>query len=82
MGFKEYILQKVLEREGKKMLDKLEGKKTYAIMGVTILLAALDGYNEYCNGAGACKAFDVPTWAYAVLASLGIYSRSVVKPKA
>lgn len=81
MSFKEYILQKVLEREGKKMLDKLEGKKTYVVMAAAIILSAIDGYNSYCNGAG-CHAFDVPSWAYAVLASLGIYTRSVAKPKA
>lgn len=76
-----WIVQKLIERRVKKMLDKLEGKKTYVVMGVTILLSALDAYNEYCGGAGTCKAFNVPSWVFSVLASLGIYTRSVAKSK-
>ena len=78
MSLKNWVIQKAVEREGKKMLDKLEGKKTYVVMAATIALAAIDGYNEYCSGAG-CKSFDVPSWAFAVMASLGVYTRSAAK---
>lgn len=81
MNLKHKLIEIVIIREGKKMLDKLEGKKTHIILGVTVLLGALDSYNGHCVATAACKAFDVPPYIYSILAGLGIYTRAIAKPK-
>lgn len=63
------------------MLEKLEGKKTYIILGVAAILGAIDAYNSTCVSSALCKAFEVPPIVYSVLAGLGIYTRSVAKLK-
>lgn len=78
---KNWLIKTIAIKKGNEMLDKLEGKKTYIILGVTALLGALDAYNGYCVSSVACKAFDVPPVVYTVLAGLGVYTRSVAKPK-
>lgn len=82
MPLKNWLIEKIAIKEGKKMLDKLEGKKTYIVLGVTALLGALDAYNGHCLATAACKAFDVPPIVYTILAGLGVYTRAIAKPKA
>ena len=66
----------------------LDGKKTYLTMLVVIVLAGIDAFNGYCGGltenapAICGSAFQVPEFVYAILGALGIYTRSVAKPKA
>lgn len=82
MGVKTWLIEKVAIKEGNKMLDKLEGKKTYIVLGVTALLGALDAYNGHCVATALCKSFDVPPVVYTILAGLGVYTRAIAKPKA
>lgn len=62
-------------------LKALEGKKTYLILGVAVILGAIDGYNDHCVRTAECIAFDVPPVVYSILAALGIYTRKIAKPK-
>lgn len=78
---KQWLINRFVEKEGKKIAGKLEGKKTYLVMTVTALLGAIDAYNQHCVGTGSCTSYEVPAIAYTVLASLGIYTRAVAKPK-
>lgn len=57
-------------------MDFLKGKKTYITMAVLIILGAIEGYNEYCNGGVGCKVIQVPGFIFSALAVLGIYTRS------
>lgn len=82
MGVKNYIIQKIIIREGNKMLEKLEGKKTYIVLAVTAILGGLDAYNAQCVASAACQAFDIPAYVYPILSGLGIYTRAIAKPKA
>ena len=60
------------------MLDKLKGFRTYGILGVTVILGAIDAYNGYCvANALVCKDFSVPPIVYSILAALGLYTRSL-----
>ena len=80
MSLKNWIIQQVIEREAKKMGDKLQGKKTFIVMGVVILLGAIDAYNAHCVQTLTCTAYAVPGWVYSVLGAAGIWTRSVAKP--
>lgn len=81
MSLKDWLVKRFVEKEGKKISAKLEGKKTYLVMGVTAVLGAIDAYNQHCVGTGSCTSYEVPAIAYTVLASLGIYTRAIAKPK-
>ena len=63
----------------------LEGKKTYITMAVIIVLSAIGGWNDYCSNLleapSYCININVPTWLFTLLGTLGIYTRSAVKPK-
>jgi hypothetical protein len=63
----------------------LQGKKTYLTMLIIIMVAGINGWNDYCatlvEAPSYCVNINVPEWVFAVLASLGIYTRSVAKPK-
>lgn len=64
-------------KEGK-MLEKLKGYRTYLVLCVAVILGAIDSYNGYCvSNALTCKAFEVPSIVYSVLAGLGLYTRSL-----
>lgn len=76
--FKSWLVVKVL----KGWYDKLDGKKTYIIMAVGILMAGIDVWNSLCGEQFTwCKDLVIPPWVFAVLFSLGIYTRSQAKPK-
>ena len=84
MGLKEWITEKVVVGAVKPWYDKLEGKKTYIVLVVTLLLGGLETWNALCGEtiqAKWCVDFIVPPYVYAILAALGIYTRSVAKPK-
>lgn len=84
MGIKDWITEKVIVSVIKPWYDKLEGKKTYIILGVTILLGTLETWNALCGEtitAQWCVDFIVPPYVYAILAALGIYTRKVAKLK-
>lgn len=60
----------------------LEGKKTYLILAVTIVLGVVETWNQYCLGTDVvtfCKQIEIPGFVFSVLGLLGIYTRSVVK---
>lgn len=60
------------------MLDKLKGYRTYVVLGVAVILGAVDAYNAHCiANAVVCKAFSVPPIVYSILAALGLYTRSL-----
>jgi len=60
------------------MLEKLKGYRTYLVLGVAVILGAIDSYNGYCiANAIACKSFAVPPIVYSILAGLGLYTRSL-----
>ena len=65
------------------MLKFLEGKKTYLVMVVMIVLSAVNGFSDYCGdlteAPSYCFTGGVPEWIYTVLATLGIYTRKIVK---
>lgn len=64
------------------MFKFLEGKKTYLTMVVMIILAAINGWNEYCatdEAAKFCFNIQIPDFVFALLATLGIYTRKVAK---
>ena len=77
--FKQAIITKIIVNRGNKMLDKLEGKKTYIVLGVAAILGALDAYNAQCVAGALCKAVEIPPVVYSILAGLGIYTRSLAK---
>lgn len=82
MSLKDWIIEKVAVGILKKWYDKLEGKKTYIILGVAVVLGALETWNGLCGEtiqAKWCVDIIVPPYVYAILASLGIYTRSVAK---
>lgn len=84
MGIKDWIIQNVVVSQLKPLWDKLEGKKTYIIMGVAILFAVIDTWNGLCGEtikAVWCKDLNIPPYVFGILAALGIYTRSVAKPK-
>lgn len=62
-----------------KFIKFLNGKKTYLVLGVAVILGAIDTYNAQCVATNLCHAFDVPPYVYSILAGLGIYTRSQVK---
>jgi len=58
----------------------LKGRKTYITMVVMIALGALDSWNGYCAGqevASFCTQIQVPSFVFSILATLGIYTRSL-----
>ena len=82
MSLKSWFIQKAIEREGKKMLEKLEGKRTFITLGIAVLLGAIETYNLYCGiPSNMCKVFDIPPFIYSFLAGIGIYTRAIAKPK-
>lgn len=84
MSITNWIMEKVIVAKLKPLYDKLEGKKTYVIMTVAIILALIDQWNGVCGEvikASWCKDLYVPPFVFAVLAALGIYTRAVAKPK-
>jgi hypothetical protein len=66
------------------MGNLLQGKKTYLVMAVTIILAALESFSGMCetmtDAPGWCLSFDIPEWVYAILGGMGVYTRKVAKP--
>jgi hypothetical protein len=61
-------------------MNWLKGKRTYLTMVVIIALSAINGWNEYCateGAAGFCVNVSIPEYAYAILGTLGIYTRSL-----
>lgn len=59
-------------------MEKLKGLRTYLILGVAVILGAIDSYNSYCvANTIVCHAFNVPPFVYSILAGLGIYTRSI-----
>jgi hypothetical protein len=84
MGLSEWITEKIVVAKIKPLYDKLEGKKTYIVLGVTLILGALETWNALCGEtiqAQWCIDFIVPPIVYAILAALGIYTRSQAKSK-
>lgn len=84
MEVMDWIKEKVIVSAIKPWYDKLEGKKTYIILGVSIALGALETWNALCGEtiqAKWCVDFIVPPYIYAVLAALGIYTRKAAKLK-
>ena len=80
MSIKDWIIQKIVVGQIKPWYDKLEGKKTYVIMTVGVLMAAIDVWNGFCGESFAwCKDVLVPAWVFGVLFALGIYTRKVAK---
>lgn len=80
MGIKDWITEKVVIGFLKKKYDSLEGKKTYIIMAVGILMAAIDVWNGLCGEQFTwCKDVFIPAWIFGVLFALGIYTRKVAK---
>ena len=64
-----------------KMFNFLAGKRTYITMALIIIFGALDAYNGHCLTTELCKSFAVPAWIFSILGALGIYTRSIAKPK-
>ena len=59
-------------------MEKLKGFRTYLVLGVAVILGAVDSYNAHCIANElVCKAFEVPSFVYSILAALGIYTRSL-----
>lgn len=84
MSIKNWIVEKFVVGFLKPIIDKLDGKKTYIILGVAIILGAFETWNSLCGEtiqAAWCVDIIIPPYVYAILASLGIYTRSVAKPK-
>lgn len=66
------------------MMKWLEGKKTYIVLAVALILGGVDAWNTACLDAvdiSWCKQLAVPSWVFSVLAAMGIWTRSVAKPK-
>jgi hypothetical protein len=84
MAILDWIKEKVVVSVLKPWYDKLEGKKTYIILGVSLALGLLETWNALCGEtiqAKWCVDLIVPPWIYAALAALGIYTRKVAKLK-
>ena len=85
MSLKSWLAKSLLKLAiGGKTMDWLNGKKTYLTMIVIIVLGVIDAWNGYCgleNTVPFCFNINIPEVVYIVLAALGIYTRSVVKPK-
>lgn len=80
MGIKDWVIEKVVVNTLKKWYDKLEGKKTYIIMAVGIIMAGIDVWNGLCGEQFTwCNDIVIPPWIFMVLFSLGIYTRKVAK---
>lgn len=63
-----------------KLLEKLKGKRTYLTLAVVMVLGLIDTWNQYCTGVDVvpfCKQINVPGFVFTVLATLGIYTRSL-----
>ena len=56
----------------------LEGKKTYIVMLVTIILSVIDEHYAQCM-TEVCASTDIPNWIYGVMAGLGVWTRRVAK---
>ncbi len=62
-------------------MDWLEGKRTYIILAVMILLGMVDGWNEFCASATAfeyCFNIEIPPFVYSLLAAMGVVTRARV----
>jgi len=84
MSIGTWIMEKIVVAKIKPLYDKLEGKKTYVVLGVAILFACIDTWNGICGEiiqASWCRDLNVPPYIFGILAALGIYTRSVAKPK-
>ena len=80
MSIKNWIIEKIVVGQIKPWYDKLEGKKTYVVMTVGILMAVVDVWNGLCGESISwCKDIFIPTWVFGVLFALGIYTRRVAK---
>ena len=68
-------------------MNFLKGYKTYLVMVVVIILSGVEGFSQWCGtldptaAPSFCFTGGVPAWVYTILATLGIYTRSVAKPK-
>ena len=69
-------LIKKLEKENNAMWKWLEGKKTYMVMAVTLILGAIEAGQQ----AGIIT-WQIPGLVFTILGALGWYTRSVAKPK-
>ena len=66
----------------KKMLDKLDGKKTHIVMIALVLTGILDAVDKYCGGSlQICQNVNIPSWIYPIYGVLGSWARSVAKAK-
>lgn len=84
MGIKDWFTEKVVVAFIKPIYDKLEGKKTYVVLGVAVILGIVETWNSLCGETIQdkwCVDFIIPPVVYAILAALGIYTRAVAKPK-
>ena len=84
MGIKDWVTEKLIVGFIKPIYDKLEGKKTYVIMTVGIIMSAIDVWNNLCGEqiiANWCVDVKIPTIVFTILFALGIYTRSAAKPK-
>lgn len=75
MGLKNYVIKKIAIREGKKMLEKLKGNRTYIVNGTNFIM----GVWLAAHQAGVEGVPEVPGVLIAILAGLGIYTRSLAK---
>ena len=60
------------------MMKFLEGKKTYLVMAVVVVLGGIDAWNQHCL-TNACMIINIPAWVFSLLGVLGIYTRKVAK---
>ena len=86
MGLRSWIATKLIKFAiGGKTMNWLEGKKTYIVMGITIILGLIESWNGYCAGLVEpmkwCVNINIPEIVFVILGALGIYTRAVAKPK-
>lgn len=63
-------------RKENQLMKWLDGKKTYIVMAITAILGGIGALNQ----AGLTQ-IQVPDMVFTILAALGWYTRSIVKPK-
>ena len=62
-------------------MNWLDGKRTYIILAVMIILGMVDSWNEFCASAHAfeyCPNIEIPPVVYSILAAMGVVTRSRV----
>lgn len=77
MNLKNKVIEFLIIREGKKMLGKLEGYRTYIVNGTNLIM----GVWLAASQAGVEGIPPPPGALIAILAGLGIYTRAIAKPK-